>query len=206
MTRSFYTQSELAPAARRIQGLRMFHALLQYIPIHPIDLGPSQGLEVGREPAQLSRGQTAHHHCVFGAVQGLGTAMEKRMLEPFLLLVVKRKSNQLHRPLATQFASFRAENEFDQLDEVALTEGLVMVAGEVEGFGGACAAERFEECPLDLLAGQRRADGEVVSHHEAVVMAGQIRQTQDVEDLIGEGWDNRGLGQVFNGALRTGAS
>lgn len=134
-------------------------------------------------------------------MQRLGTAMKKGVFKPFFFLVVKRKTDQFHGPFATQLSGFCREDKLDELRDVVPTEGLIVVAREVKRLGDASSAQGLEECLLDFLGCQRWADREVISHYQAVVMLGQMGQSKDVEDLIGESWDDRRLRQILDRAL-----
>jgi hypothetical protein len=56
---------------------------------------------------------------------------------------------------------------------------------------------------LDLLGGERGSGGEVIGNGETIVMLGKLRESQDIEDFIGESWNKGGFGEKFDCALQS---
>lgn len=41
----------------------------------------------------------------------------------------------------------------------------------------------------------------VIGHNKTVVMIPEMREGEDIQDVVGKGWDDRWFGQVFDGSL-----
>lgn len=92
-------------------------------------------------------------------------------------------------------------NELHQLLKEALTESVIVLAREVERLGDVGSAEGFKESPANLVACERGGHCEVVCDCEAVVVTGELSESQGVEDFIREGRDERGFSEVLKCSL-----
>ena len=92
-------------------------------------------------------------------------------------------------------------DEFNQLLEIALTQGLIVLSAEIKCFRDTGAAECCKKGPLDLFGYKRWANCEVVCHHEAVIVLWKVRKRESIEDFVRERGNDGWFCQIFNGSL-----